>query len=226
MGNEDKLQTNDLKKMVPGLYEPQQNRSQKAMLRVLFHFNKMLKSKSFSEIQITAISKAAKVGVGTIYFRFANKDSLLVALADKIVREEIEPSYHDFFSPDSIQKKNLQEFLFAYFKATANVFIDYRYLIKPLTLISREASDPKIPEYIDKMNSKIIQKLKKNITTLSQFNNPSISEKAIEFALLWAGASLREAFLYNNSIVALNYKDQYFLMELSKGITKYLESME
>jgi AcrR family transcriptional regulator len=221
----DNQNDRDRKEDVPGLYTPQQGRSHRAMSSVLKHFNQLLKEKVFGDIKISAISKASGVGVGTIYFRFSSKEYLLIALAEKIVREEIEPSYKEFFLPDTIKKTVLEEYLLKYFTITSSVFKKFSYLLKPLTLISRETSDNTIPEFINRMNVNILQKLSKNIITLARHNNPAVSKKSVEFALLWAGASLREQFLYkqNNSDL-MHVDNRLFLIELSKALTKYLES--
>ena len=225
MINDDIPSDKDPEEEIPGLYVPQQGRSHRAMSRVLTHFNRLLKQKDFGDIQMSAVSKASGVGVGTIYFRFSSKEYLLIALAEKIIREDIEPSYQEFFLPDSIEKKTLEEFLFAYFKAASTVFNNYRYLLKPLTLISRETSDKKIPKFVERMNTNIQQKLSKMIMTLARRSNTAVTEKSVEFAILWAGASLREAFLYKEPASDLmQQEDQSFLIELSKALTRYLEA--
>jgi hypothetical protein len=121
----------------------------------------------------------------------------------------------------------LKKFLFDYFKIASTVFTEYRYLIKPLTLISRETNDEKIPDFVKKINTNIQQKLTENIITIARRSNPAITEESVEFALLWVGASLREKFLYKvaNSD-QFDDKDQAFLVELSKAISRYLEVNE
>jgi AcrR family transcriptional regulator len=217
MAGDDKLNIKGNKEKIPGLYAPQQGRSQQAMSRVLTQFHLLLKKQTFADIQISAVAKASGVGVGTIYFRFSSKDYLLIALAEKVTREEIEPRYQEFILPDSIQKQNLEEFLLAYFKVVASVFSHYRYLLKPLTLLSRETADKKIPEFLNSMNAKIQQKLVTNMMALARRTNPAVTEKSVELTILWAGASLREAFLEHN-------EDQSFLEELAKALARYLEA--
>jgi AcrR family transcriptional regulator len=89
MVNDDKPKVKSIEDEIPGLYAPQQGRSHRAMSRVLTHFHRLLKQKPFAEIQMSAVSQATGVGVGTRYFRFSSKEYLLIALAAKVVREEI-----------------------------------------------------------------------------------------------------------------------------------------
>ncbi|MDG1906489.1 MAG: TetR/AcrR family transcriptional regulator [Arenicella sp.] len=225
MIDEDKLSVRGLDEEIPGLYLPKQDRSQQAMSRVLTQFHLLLKKQAFADIQMSAVSKASGVGVGTIYFRFSSKDHLLIALAEKITREEIEPKYQQFILPDSIQKQSLEEFLLAYFKVVSTVFSDYRYLLKPLTLLSRETSDEKVTEFLNRMNSNIQQKLSKNMMGLARRSKPAVTAKSVELAILWAGASLREEFLYKSPKSGLTHgEDQSFVQELSKALAGYLEA--
>ena len=208
---------------IPGLYIPQQGRSRRAMESVLDNFHALLKQHPFGKIPMAEISKASGVAIGTIYFRFSSKEHLLVALAEKIIREEIEPAYQKLFAANNRPGENLEGFLVAHFEAVSKVFGEYHYLLKPLTLISRETSDQKIRAFVKTLNGRVHRKLKATLLALAKEENPGVREESVDLAILMAGASLREALLYGEPLSDLiKGRNQAFLGDLASALAGYL----
>jgi AcrR family transcriptional regulator len=64
--------------------QPRQDRSQDTMVRILDAFEMLLRTHSYEAISINDVAKESNTGAGSIYARFRDKRSILLAVTDRI----------------------------------------------------------------------------------------------------------------------------------------------
>jgi AcrR family transcriptional regulator len=71
----------------PGFRPPQQERSRKALQKVLTAAQDVLAADGFDDFTMTAVAARAGVSVGAIYRRFDGKEQLLTAVKDRLLTQ-------------------------------------------------------------------------------------------------------------------------------------------
>ena len=64
--------------------QPRQDRSQETMTRILDAFEGLIRSRPYAQLMINNIAREATTGAGSIYARFRDKRSILLAVQDRL----------------------------------------------------------------------------------------------------------------------------------------------
>jgi AcrR family transcriptional regulator len=80
------------------------------MTRVLDAFEGLLRSRPYAKLMISDIAREAKTGASSIYARFRDKRSILLAVQDRL-RERARSYFLELYNPDSWADKSLEEAL-------------------------------------------------------------------------------------------------------------------
>ena len=204
-----------------GLRSPQQRRSLETGRRVIAAAQKLCRRRPFEQITMSEIASESGVSIGSIYARFASKEKLLLALVDVLFRADFDAAVDGVVNPTS--GENLESFLGRYFTAVGNAFRKHRSLLRPMTLLARTSNDIELQEYLREANSAIHERLRDAIGAHRDEIEHSEPAAAIDLALLWAGAALRERFLYAEPVSALGgVDDEIYISELTMALSTYL----
>jgi AcrR family transcriptional regulator len=79
--------------------QPRQDRSQETMTRILNAFEGLLRSRPYGQLMINDIAREAKTGAGSIYARFRDKRSILLAVQDRL-RNRARDYFAELYDPD------------------------------------------------------------------------------------------------------------------------------
>jgi AcrR family transcriptional regulator len=77
---------------------PRQDRSQETMNRILDAFERLLRSRPYAKLMINDIAREAKTGAGSIYARFRDKRSILLAVQDRL-RNRAREHFAELYDP-------------------------------------------------------------------------------------------------------------------------------
>jgi AcrR family transcriptional regulator len=75
-----------------GLRPPQQRRSRESLERVLRAGERLLADRGYDGFTINEVSRTAKVSVGSVYGRFANKDALILEIQRRMLERLAPPT--------------------------------------------------------------------------------------------------------------------------------------
>jgi len=75
---------------------PRQQRSRETLARILAAAEKLLETREFDELTMVELAKHARCGVGTVYGRLPNKESLLVCLHERYIEAGLAGSANVF----------------------------------------------------------------------------------------------------------------------------------
>jgi AcrR family transcriptional regulator len=87
--------------------QPRQDRSQETMTRVLDAFEGLLRSRPYAQLMINDIAREAKTGASSIYARFRDKRSILLAVQDRL-RERARSYFKKLYDPESWADRSLE----------------------------------------------------------------------------------------------------------------------
>ena len=80
------------------------------MTRVLDAFEGLLRGRPYTQLMINDIAREAKTGAGSIYARFRDKRSILLAVQDRL-RERARSYFLELYNPDSWTDHSLEKAL-------------------------------------------------------------------------------------------------------------------
>ena len=203
--------------------QPRQARSRTVMNNIVNATLALLRRQRFEDISVADIARRSGVAVGTVYTRFPGKDQLLLHLFDTIVLADVRA----IIGVEQARRagQSLDEFLFRFFWAVRSVFVRHGAILRPLALVARGANDSLPAQFVGALNATIHERLRDAIKQHSHRIRHPRPDVAIQMAILWAGAALREKCLYNLSNPAFTQlTDRQFVQELVHGVLAYLGS--
>ena len=90
--------------------QPRQDRSQDTMTRILDAFEGLLRSRPYAQLMINDIAREAKTGAGSIYARFRDKRSILLAVQDRL-RNRARDYFVELYDPARWADSSLEKAL-------------------------------------------------------------------------------------------------------------------
>lgn len=200
--------------------QPQQKRSQKSLARVVKATERLLESRSFDELSVDDIAKAAHVSIGSFYARFPGKDALLPLLYER---------YRDTMdlADQALEDHNpatLEKMVSTIIASQVARFRKHRGLLR--TLAFRERTQRS--ELQDQMVRWARLATRRRVAALRKFAHEIKHDAAaaIEHGLFFAMAALREKILFEQSPHAriTRLTDRKLINELSHMLTSYLRT--
>ncbi len=112
--------------------QPKQARSKKSLLLLLDAAEELITAKGIAEVTITDIVRAAGVSVGCFYGRFRDKDELLLALLERLIRR-LDERVTEFEHPDNFRGASLSAIVHVCIRELITVFRGRRALFAAVT---------------------------------------------------------------------------------------------
>lgn len=134
--SETKLKSDDMHVVaqLERVNAPKQARSVENLERILSALEHLLRDKSFGEITMADIAKESGCGLASIYARFRNKNSILVALHE-MVSERFRRGVDKATAPERWKGKSVQEAAKTLALELVNHYSRNRHLMRPTLLL-------------------------------------------------------------------------------------------
>jgi AcrR family transcriptional regulator len=208
----------------PALIAPKQKRSREMAERVLAATMRLLRRSDFQALAMADIAREAGVSVGAIYTRFPTKERLLCFLADRALFAEPDGAAVRIMQP--LQRAvSLRNFLGGYLRAIADIFTRHRAIVAPMSVLARESRDNELRAYLTKVNETAQARLRQAMLRYADEIARPDPAAAVDFAIVWMGAAMREAMLFAEPAPRSRRLDgDAFVNELADAIALYLTS--
>lgn len=207
---------------IPGLSPPRQKRSAVAQKRILEALERLLESRDYFEIKVSDIAARAGCALGGVYNRFESKDHILLALAEEILSERIDPRYERQENPDWHVDLSVAEFLEIYFAILARPLVEFRHIFRPLAVISRNRCNDDFRRFLDAREEKAQAHLARVMLPLARTENPRASAEGARLAAYWARTLFHDFVLFGERAGAITgIADDRYLSELARLIAQY-----
>jgi AcrR family transcriptional regulator len=204
--------------------EPKQARGRAAQERLVAATLALLAEQPFERVSVADIAARAGVAVGSVYRRFPSKERLLVFVAQEAVLPGEMAALRDRLDPERWRGAPIAAVVECYLATTVDVFRRHRAVLRPMTLLGRMTEDPDLPALLSRVNREAHGRFRALLhERLAAVRHPR-PELAIDLALLWASAAIREIVLFGQPVSALapTLDDAALVRELTCGFVAYL----
>ena len=179
--------------------EPRQQRSQDLLARLIDASRRLLDEKDFESVSIADIAKRAGVSVGVLYTRFPTKDHLLVHLASAFA-DDTAALMARTFADDRVADLSLAELAELYFTNVGRAFSRHRRLLRSVTLLVRTTEQAELRAIVQRFNIAVHSRFAECAMRHRRTIKHADAERAVNFAILAASATLREMVLYEEPV--------------------------
>jgi AcrR family transcriptional regulator len=179
--------------------QPRQQRSQDLLARLIDASRALLDERDFESISIADIAKRAGVSVGVLYTRFPTKDHLLVHLASAF-GEDTAAQMARTFADERVDGLSLAELAELYFTTVGQAFTRHRRMLRSVTLLVRTTEHTELRAIVQRFNVAVHSRFAECALRHRRSLKHTDAERAINFALLAASATLREMLLYEEPV--------------------------
>lgn len=118
-------------------YEPQQQRSQQTLERILAATEKLLETQPFEAITVEQIVTTGASSVGAFYKRFSSKQAMLPALLERTQRMQLE-ALDDYLHESHWHGQNLRQRITTFVSQILESYKQYRWLAQ--AIVARQFS--------------------------------------------------------------------------------------
>jgi AcrR family transcriptional regulator len=147
--------------------QPRQDRSQETMTRVLDAFEGLLRTRPYAQLMISDIAREAKTGASSIYARFRDKRSILLAVQDRL-RERARSYFLELYDPDSWDDNGLEDALERMVRGNLAWHRQHRNIIKSSLLMDDRDILEAISNAFGPVNLKVSLLLQHHVPGLKQ----------------------------------------------------------
>lgn len=201
---------------------PRQKRSERTLHRLLDAAERLLDRKTFDELTVLDVVKAAKSSVGSFYARFADKEALLAALYDRH-QEEAMATVAAAVDPDRWRGAPLPEIVREIVRFTLGLYRRHRGLLRALVLRGHARPDPRYRDPKKRRKTAIAQVAALLSSRSSEIGHPH-PKLAASLGYLSVLATAREKILFRESTAsAVAVSDRKLEQELTRAYLAYLE---
>jgi AcrR family transcriptional regulator len=203
---------------------PRQARGRAAQERLVAATLALLAERPFERVSVADIAARAGVAVGSVYRRFPSKERLLVYVAGEAIPPEELAAFHDRLDPARWRGAPVAAVVECYLALTVEVFRRHRTIMRPLALLARLSDDAELRAYLTEVNREAHGRFRALLhERLAAVRHPRPA-LAIDLALLWASAAIREVVLFGQPVSALapELDDAALVRELTCGFVAYL----
>ena len=202
--------------------EPRQARSRETLTRLLDAAEAVLGEGGLDAATVPAIAQRAGLSVGAVYRRFPDKDGLLRAVHERVVRryrEMNEARTH----PGAFAGASLEQIVGAVVKGMVHVYRERRLLMQAMLQYSETHADPEFRARAAETNTAALAHFVRIIADRgAQVRHPH-PEAAARFALVTLGLVLRGVVLADHAPPGLSLADDFRLEdELTRMVLGYL----
>ena len=203
---------------------PKQARGRAAQERIVAATLALLEEQPFERIGVAEIAARAGVAVGNVYRRFVSKERLLVFVAREVMLPDALAELRAELEPARWRDRPIAEIVHCYLAMTVRVFRRHRSLLRPLALLGRLSVDADVPALVADVNREAHGRFRALLLDRAAEVRHPRAELAIDLALLWVSAALREIVLFGQPVSALaaDADDGRLVRELTCGFVSYL----
>jgi AcrR family transcriptional regulator len=209
-------------RVAAGLLAPKQQRSEKALDRLLAAAEALLEEKSLDAISVADVARRAGVAVGGFYQRFESKEALLRVLHDRYEAERTR-ALGETLAPGRWQGRPLAERVHGFARALVDLFRRRRGVLRSFVLRHWSQPGSTDPVVLRRLDSLYRDAAALFLERREEMHRPD-PERAVRFALLSLVATCREAILFKGPSrpggIALS--DEELVEELTQSATRYL----
>ena len=205
---------------------PKQARGRAAQERLVAATLALLAEQPFERVSVADIAARAGVAVGSVYRRFPSKERLLVYVAQEAVLPGELAALRDRLDPARWRGAPIAAVVECYLAMTADLFRRRRAVIRPMALLARLTDDAELRALLAGTNREAHERFRALLhERLAAVRHPRPAQ-AIDLAILWASAALREVVLFGQPVSSLapEMDDAALVRELTCGFVAYLEA--
>ena len=114
--------------------QPKQGRSHETMVRILDAFEKLLLRKPYDLLTVSDIAREAQTGASSIYARFLDKRSILLAVQDRF-RADAKSYFDELYTPACWDDSCVEEALERVIRGTLSWFRRHQNIVKTSLLL-------------------------------------------------------------------------------------------
>lgn len=205
---------------------PKQARGRRAQERIVSATLELLAERPFERVGVADIAARAGVAVGGVYRRFVSKERLLVYVAREAMLPDALATLRDGLEPARWRGAPIAAVVERYLALTVEVFRRHQALARALALLGRQSVDPALPALVADINREAHGRFRALLhERLGDVRHPRPG-LAVDLALLWVSAALREVVLFGQPVSALApaLDDAALVRELTCGFVAYLDA--
>jgi AcrR family transcriptional regulator len=177
----------------------------------------MLLSASFDQITVAEIAARAGVTIGAFYARFADKESLLCHLEERMGDDFIAMAAED---TKTLAKDTLDAMVLRHHRRLIGLYRKHRAITRALVL--RSHTDAELKARLEKLNDRNLPPFARAVRTYARIDHPH-PERAIRFALLAVRSICREVVLFHETWPRSKpMPDEELARELTRQFLSYL----
>jgi AcrR family transcriptional regulator len=147
--------------------QPRQDRSQETMTRILDAFEGLLRGRPYTELKINDIAREARTGAGSIYARFRDKRSILLAVQDRL-REHARSYFLELYDPGAWADASVEAALERVVRGNLAWHRQHRNIIKSSLLMDDHDILEAISNAFGPVNPKVSALLQHHLPKLKQ----------------------------------------------------------
>jgi AcrR family transcriptional regulator len=200
---------------------PRQKRSERTLHRLLDAAERLLDRKTFDELTVQDVVKAAKSSVGSFYARFADKEALLAALYDRH-QEEVGATVSAAVDRERWRGTPLPEIVREIVRFTLRLYRSHRGLLRALVLRGHARPDPRYRDPKQRSRTAIAEVGALLASRSEEIGHPD-PKLAASLGYLSVLATAREKLLFGDSTAsAVAVSDHELEEELTRAYLAYL----
>ena len=188
---------------IPWRTEARQERSQATQRRIVAAAAELLGKHGFEALPVAAVARRARVSIGGLYARFADKQALVHAVDEWMV-EELDAELAATMDPVRLADRDVAGVIEAYVVAMVGFFARRRDLLREIVLRARSSGDPRFLERVRAFNRRAHGSLCTQLLERRRDLGHPDPETATAFGVMFVSAAAREVVLFGDRALNLS----------------------
>jgi|SRR5215208_1275012 len=177
----------------------------------------------FERLSVADIAARAGISIGGFYGRFPSKDALAAHLAVEGLAETLLARARERLTPERYAGAGAYAIISDYLALGAGAFRAHRPELRAVSLAGRAGADAPLRATIRRFNKEVHDRFRALLLTRRAEMSHPTPDVAVDTALLWTSAALREVILFDQPVSDLRrLSDVELVEELSRGFAAYL----
>lgn len=202
--------------------EARQDRSRATEQRILAAATQLIGKHGFEALPVATIAKKARVSIGGLYARYADKLALVHAVDERLL-EEFDATLTSAMDPATLAGLDVAGVIEAYIAAMVGCFARRRDLLRQVVLRARSTGDPQFTERVRAFNQRAHAALCAQLLARRRKLRHPDPEAAAAFGVMFVSAAAREAVLFGSRRLNLaSVHGRRLVHELVRAYCAYL----
>jgi AcrR family transcriptional regulator len=199
-----------------------QSRSRSTERRILAAATELIGKHGFADLPVAAIARRARISIGGLYARYANKDALVHAV-DEVLIAEFDAALAAAMDPTALAGHDVAGVVEAYVGAMVAAFAARADLMRQVVLRARSSGDPRFTERVRAFNLRAHGALAAQLLARRRHIAHPDPEAAVAFGVMFVSAAAREAVLFGSRRLNLaSVHGRQLVRELVRAYCAYL----